>query len=876
MKHNLVNTRPKIYLVITLLLLSGLGSSLSACGFYPYGEDVRFSLIKTDSLGYLGFTPFCYSSNWLHSYEYPETESPEQNENKRLWRDRCRQQVSLTDIGLAIYTDSFDIKDKHSANKFIRYLHSHHDTLAIDYLDFAKEAQIYTSNSRDSWVNEITRSYHWWTLIARAVDKVNNLKDQDIRFRYKFIATRLAHFDEKHKLAKALYNLCVKPKREWNVLDYGAYFFANHLSADNTVETYDLNDFIETYYFEVPEQPFWPIAIESVHSRPFRPTVLLKSQHSLFVRLFLVQKKIFYWQAETFTNNEFMLVTDPELGYDNSQSAMNFRHAIVFEGSSDKRQPAKEYYDTKIPIGQTLSHAKNGQERAAVWFIDAVCKPGQAFGHLQAIYRNEPKSEKLSLTLLREVNKLEDWILTPSYAHFSPSVRGDNWYDDPYPLMRKRVAKDKVYAKKVLAFVKSVDLSKVENHAIWKIAKASIEHMIGQTDAASKTISQLEAELSPQHKAFKTVHMLKVLYATGAQPQGAAVILPEAEPVLMAAHKQKNLKFIFAMGRELERKGNTIDAALVYSTLDQYKYDYALYRPVWKAPMLEVGGSDFYSNYFDYIDAKYTPVQIENLIDRIKQNKSTSRFDKFLFKWVKKDLHRLNDLAGIKFFRQNKLSDALKHFRKNEGLNLKEFEFDDVIIPLPANPFYTNFYNERKKTAGDTISYTKAKLIKTLIQYLEKAENPKEKDRDYYYFLVANCYLNTSKNGNSWMMRRYYRGHGHFYNGLVDDDDYFQCRLASEYYIKASKTTKSQPFAVLCLRMAARCESHKMYAERSLSSELEWSQGKTYNYPVKTNVQFRPNKYYQQIKKQYPSYYDEVVSNCYSFNELLKERKFRW
>jgi hypothetical protein len=318
-----------------------------------------------------------------------------------------------------------------------------------------------------------------------------------------------------------------------------------------------------------------------------------------------------------------------------------------------------------------------------------------------------------------------------------------------------------------------------------------------------------------------------------------------------------NYKFVFAIARELEYKGNTTDAALLLSKLNKAENDenYFNYRngTYWytkkRHQTLYV---DYYHDYFFYLDAQYTIQQISDLVANIKANQnSKDKFTAWKYAVVQKDLPRLYDLLGTKYMRQNNLTAALKSFGKVADTlwNSERFPYKTY---LNANPFYTNFFSEHAKTHADTVSYNKVELTRKLINYLNKAET-QAKDRDYHYFLVANSYFNMTQYGNSWMMKRYYWTVSMNKTKLEDDYDYFNCSLAKMYYLKAKEASKSKKFAALCLRMAGRCETYKIRFNTG-----EW------DIPL--------NYYYKKLKREYPAYYDDLMSNCESFESYYNSR----
>ena len=191
----------------------------------------------------------------------------------------------------------------------------------------------------------------------------------------------------------------------------------------------------------------------------------------------------------------------------------------------------------------------------------------------------------------------------------------------------------------------------------------------------------------------------------------------------------------------------------------------------------------------------------------------------------------------------------MRYFTKVEDAHWKS---DKYTRYLNANPFYTNMFNEHQKTKADTITYNKESLTRALLKRLKSAQNPSNPKRAKDYFLAANCYFNMTHQGNSWIMKRYFWTANITPTKLESDPDYFNCDLAKRYYLKAAAVSKNKKFAALSLRMAARCESY------NLAGKVSWKE------------RFDANKYYKQIKTQYPDYYDNLVTKCGSFDRYFE------
>ncbi len=554
----------------------------------------------------------------------------------------------------------------------------------------------------------------------------------------------------------------------------------------------------------------------------------------------------------------------------------NYLFAQVFASAPDKRFMTCQYTDRKIPIAEVLQQTANPLEQSAIYLLYGVRNPAQGLPALQQIYENNPAFDGLDFLLLREVNKLEDWICSPYYTELGPSMYKDShttgWWEareqeyNP-DIMLQRSVEDRQYAREVLDFISKADFRKVQNPALWQTAKAYLLFMVGDYDAVlHETRSPWLNTLSPDALAFR--EKLEALTHTSRQQSGNAIILDPVKTALMKYDDDS--RFIFAIGRELEFRNNTTDAALLYSkkskTSEEYP-DWDFSGVYWRTKQRHCTlYADYYTSYFFYMDAEYTPEQVEALLSDIQNNDTKQdAFSHWKYERITSATDRLYDLLGTKYMRQDNLNQALQAFQSvNDTLwNSDRYYYKDY---LDANPFYTDFYTEHQHTDADTITYNKRELTEKIIDLLQQAANPRNKDRDYCYFLIGNAYFNMTQYGNSWMMKRYYWTVSATPAGLEDDDDYFGCLHAKNYYLKAQKAAgKNKRFAALCLRMAARCESYHLFHNVNPAPHY-WSD----DYDKVQQRLFDENKYYQQIAREYPAYYDDLVSNCESFATYLK------
>jgi len=551
----------------------------------------------------------------------------------------------------------------------------------------------------------------------------------------------------------------------------------------------------------------------------------------------------------------------------------NFELAQVFANAVDKRFVCHQYFNKKISLEQALQFAKTNEEKANIYLLAGIEKYDKTLPYLKKMYEYNPASDGLSFLLLREINKIEDFVFTPYYTFFLPSLSYDYWSDRNEPSVQQilnRAERDRIYAKEVLQFVSTVDLRKVKNSLFWQSCKAYLQFITRDYNSCLALINQLEKSVSDNGLANQ-MKIIKALALTAKQTHGNAIIPTETQSTLIA--NKSNGQFIFAVGKELEYLGNTSDAALLYSKLAQTWYgetsdgSTTVFWKTKKKGQSAYYGGDYFTDYFDYTDVAYSPEQTQNLIDNVQKNKEKKdSFSVFKYEVLKEQVPRLYDLLGTKYIRQNKLENALSAFEKagNQYWNRAYTTWEDNANIFDQNPFYSLKYTPQFIAPADTIRLNKYTVTKQLINYLHRAEDKNEKDRDYYYFLVANAYYNMGRYGNVWMMRRFNGWSAYSLSTIEDEAEFRQSNLAKQYYLQAKQYAKTGKFKALCLRMVIRCEKHKI----EYKNIEDWNHN---NYDYDSII--ASNKYYLDLKTNYAEYFDDLVSNCDYFEKYFESRR---
>jgi hypothetical protein len=739
----------KNFLVFTALLVSSLTKTL-ACGYSPYGEDIRYSILKPYYFKYSQYSAFYYNAD-LWGFEYEENSSKNKtnvDSNILDWYDFTNKKVSIDAIEDFNFNMTFSDINPDSKNDFIKYLYKNNKAAAIAYLKFAKNCEIINSaDYNDVWErNEAVNTKKRQVLLDKLIQVTKKENNQYFKRKYAFLTIRLAYYSGDKAVIKNIFESNFNGSKKDYLYNWSLFFY-------------------------------------------------------------------------TFTKSSSSFMVDV---------------ANLMADCPEKTYASYYYFHEDFKIDEALNRARNKEEIANVYAYASIQKVDKNLDYLKEIYKNNPKSEILGFLVLREINKIEDWVYTPYYSNYLPSIE----YSDHYlnnkkdkittETLRDRSENDRLYAKKVLNFINSIQISKTQNPMVWKASQINLQFITKDYSTCLKNIASFEKKYRSE-KVFEEVEKIKALCITARQENGNAVIKPEIESIIL---KYKNDKrFTFALGRELEFRGNITDGlaliALNEKAADDRSYDSDDVE--WRGNRIKTSGNlnEFY-NYFDYLDFVYSAKNLQTILDKMNDNSKTE-FQKKIYAKLLEDKDYLKDLLGVKYIREKQLKNALITFRQldkkywDDNYNSWGRGKYDGSYTFDQNPFYDFKHTKHFIKHQDKYVVNKLSVTEHLIKYTYLANNPKTKNRDYYYFLLANCYYNMSDYGNSWMMRRYSSSSywEKFENeSYVDEIEYRNKIKAVTNYKLAYQNAKTNKFKALCLRMIDYAEKNEYLESKKVAKEF--------------------------------------------------------
>jgi hypothetical protein len=548
-------------------------------------------------------------------------------------------------------------------------------------------------------------------------------------------------------------------------------------------------------------------------------------------------------------------------------SKRNFLLSQVFSNAPDKMFISSYHYVNGVTTEEVLAQATTQNEKANIFVLSTFKNPGKSLEELKKIHKLNPQSNALPFLVLREINKLEDWILTPYYTKAAIYRMDEGKYDSS---VDKGLRIDRQYAATMLEWVNKINLSDPQ---ILQSAKIDLNFLLRNFDRSLALIQSMKYGLDNENPLLPALQKTEMMATIFKQTPQTSCVPEKYQSMIQKMYAEDDNKILFMLAREFEYKGCTTLAAKFFSKVNnddnEGKDYYDIEHAFWKSKKKTKSNQYFwFDKAFQYFDSQYNIDQMTDLISDLERKTRKSAFENWLDEDLVQQLFKLHDLLGTMHIRKNQLSEALHEFREvpESVWNSDDYPYNHY---LNCNSFYTNFYQEHEVTAEDSVRYNKVELAAHLIDLLKKSKNSSDPNRDKYLFSVANCYFNMTKYGNSWMMRRYYWSTDDRRSNFNDSREYLHCDLAKKYYLEAKAATRSKKFGALCLRMAGRCEKYALMDDYdAVESNSRYSLDFNFDDYI-----FHQNKLYQQLKKEYPDDYQELISNCYSFGKYYAVRR---
>ena len=503
----------------------------------------------------------------------------------------------------------------------------------------------------------------------------------------------------------------------------------------------------------------------------------------------------------------------------------------VFDESHDKRLRSvmllhedPEVWERILPL------TRNNHDKAVLHTMQEIRNPGRSLEKMKEIYQLEPAYPDFKILLEREINKLEDWVMTPALTEYQPALDFFAWYDEDADA--RNWENDMAYLKEVRDFVvQLLREGKQPDKAFLLVSAAWLSFLNNDYIIASayleeaRKLANIPANVGLQ---LRLTDLLNETLRTGkisAKAEQAILdffIYLDARKSEVPQYKVFRSQVALLLAEKFIEKGEVAKGILLHahSTRDFGGFDYIGSTKTPYHRLLETAMPADYDRLLAILDKKdKSPFEIYLLKNPVFYRYTDWRLDEATEEWVEYDrnegatwdINLIKDYKAMWYVNRNKLDSAYAILRTVPDTFWQQEPYQSM---MNCNPFFVDFYRPHQFVAADTAVYNKTSLLRRVLDLQQEAEkNPARRAQNY--FLLANAYYNMTWRGNVWLMNRVWWSGGEDYYVFDPDkeepltpfeENYYGATIAKSYYLKALEETKDKKLASLCLFMAGKCE----------------------------------------------------------------------
>lgn len=409
--------------------------------------------------------------------------------------------------------------------------------------------------------------------------------------------------------------------------------------------------------------------------------------------------------------------------------------------------------DRSIDPAKYLAATRNDAERSNLYALAALKRKDKALDLLRKAYTLDPTNPVLDLLIVREFNKVEDWLVTYRLTHLGPAVPLGNMYGWGEDFEAKKAAmrqasygKDRAYLKQLRTFIHSYR-SPAGPEYFDQVLQAQAALLDEDFAVALRLTAAIPGtERTPVSTQVKVIRALSLLQSARLDQREVknelAVLLTDLEQELGPASEDD------AWSNEGNlRAGLNRAAAQAFAAARDTVSAFFLHNRSLSLPLADNWCSEYYDR-IRYLDRPISPQVMQEIISIVEKGDDTTPWGDLLNSSDLPEVNALHDLAGTLALRRNDLGLALHHFAAvpNRWYQLN-YEFQHYLTTSPINDMWLG--NPRR------ISFTsKADVVRQLMQ-LEKVSKTGGEAGAAACLTLGKAWYNMSRLGEAWMMLTY-------------------------------------------------------------------------------------------------------------------------
>jgi hypothetical protein len=489
-----------------------------------------------------------------------------------------------------------------------------------------------------------------------------------------------------------------------------------------------------------------------------------------------------------------------------------YGYSRAFDLSDEKKVRAYQGFGIDN-LSAALSRCKNNHEKSVVTAMAALKNPAPALTQLESMYKLDPGTVYAEVLIMREINKLEDWIFTPSLTPNQSSISNNYWLEEG-EIKQYNKLKDIKYLVKLrsrlegwykIAAGKHKDFLALAIAHLWLMDDKPVN-----ANGWLKKMSTLTDIGLIRQKQITDV-MVKIYLTNGSDGLG-----DEIAKELMAMEKEAiqnppMSKAIFTITRKyakrMEEMNFIAEAGLLMLKSEGYKNDF-------DNAFTERDEHSYYS--IAWLDGHAKPADIDKVIAILRKPGATP-FQEYLRKGTPHSIAQLTDLKGVIAFRNRDMKLAKETFAKVPVAYYQDWGAMNEY--LNEDPFIPKSWPHQRSY---TYRFSREQFVTELIQWEERAKGMDEPACEAAWKAGAAWY-NCSWFGNAWMMWSYgwsrsgiYYGYDHYLFGPDRSqwndfgDEYYGCSRAKPYFQKVFSQSTNRELKAKAAFMLYQCETHRV------------------------------------------------------------------
>lgn len=507
---------------------------------------------------------------------------------------------------------------------------------------------------------------------------------------------------------------------------------------------------------------------------------------------------------------------------------------------SDKQARNIELLYASPTFKYNLAIEKDSIKKSYLLAVRAIRTMGPCLSDLREMYQLNPKNIYFDFLLNREVNKIEDWILTPELTSFKPYTGSEQ--------AARNYQKDLVYTNTVLEFTSQ--LTGTNNEVFLTLVNSYLNYVLNRPE-----------------KAFEILKTKKYAANVTFQLQARTIaLLIQLSAKQLNQHVENEIVQLIKLSPSYMYRNQLIRScgSLLYKIPEYRAKAFLLLSQSWYPK--EYYGNDLYSNLYDHASVKemYQVIALINTSPKSPFEQFIYRMNNNLYSWEKEiteewisfDTLKIKNIIAMKHINFDELEKALAVYKTFPEAYWKNSYFDD--------PFTFSIFDGHNHSKSDKIGYNKKQFLEKLIAYKKELTlKPNDPVLNYY---IGNAYLSLTWFGKNWYMADMSWSIGGFKyrekTGSAFENNYFKFSRALPYIKKAADNTSDKKIQTLAKLHLAFCYSN--IKNKKLEDLLDYNT-RTYYTEVKLNC---------DVYVQYLNQYRLVDHNYTSMGRLKMFESF--